>query len=194
MDAIAGYVVIISRAANGDEEGWMQILVFIVLAVVWAVGGIIKARGAKTQQDKQKEQPKPRPQPRPRPSLERFLQTEPQKARTKPVQTRSSKMARQPLGFARGRLEQDKAAEQARKKPKQTVQPFYKSIMPEEMEIKSIEQKQADKTTALATVPMYGDSEVEIGTTEQLRAAMLHFEIFGKCVGLRETQEHVWMR
>jgi hypothetical protein len=183
MDLLTGHIVIISRAASGDEEGWMQILVFVVLGVFWAVGQIVKNRAAKTQQEKQKQQPKPRPQPRPRLSLERFLQAEPEKTRTGPMQARAAKMARQ--------LARDKAVEQAMKKPKQEAEPFYKSVVPESTEIKPLEERPTDKATALAALEWTG---VEIGTTEQLRAAMLHFEIFGKCVGLREAKENVWMR
>jgi hypothetical protein len=178
---VAGYFVIISRAANGDEEGWMQILVFIVLAVLWAIGGIMKARAAKTQQEKQKQQPKARPQPRP--SLERFLQAEPERVRTRPMQARAAKMTRQ--------LMRDKTAEQAGKQQKQAVERGYKEAPPASVEKKIVETPAVGEATGTAAIEGNG---VEIGTTEQLRAAILHFEIFGKCVGLRETQEHVWMR
>jgi hypothetical protein len=183
MDIVAGQLVIISRAANGDEEGWMQILVFIVLAVFWAIGGIMKARAAKTQQEKQKQQPKERPQPRPRPSLERFLQREPEKARARPMQARAAKIARQ--------LVRDKAAEQAKKEPV-AVQSSesVKDVLAEVDKIDYIGEI-APVEAAMAAVAR---QEIELGTSEQLREAMLHFEIFGKCIGLREEQEHVWMR
>lgn len=183
MDVVAGYLVIISRAANGDDEGWMQLLVFIVLAVVWAIGGIVKARAAKSQQEKQKLQSKPKPQPRPRPSFERLLRIEPEKARTKHIQAEASKMARQ--------LAMDKVAERVVKQAKQAVKPVYKEVVPESVESRAVEERPIDKATAPAAIEWTG---VEIGTSEQLRAAMMHFEIFGKCVGLREAQEHVWMR
>jgi hypothetical protein len=181
MDIVTGQLVIISRAANGDEEGWMQLLVFIVLALFWVVGGIIKARAAKTQQEKQKQQPKPRP--RPRPSLERFLQAEPQKPRTRPMQTRAAKMARQ--------LARDKAAEQEKKEPVAVrSSESVKDVLAEVDKIDHICEI-APIEAAIAAVAEQG---IELGTSEQLRTAMLHFEIFGKCVGLREAQENVWMR
>ena len=38
-------------ARNNDEGGWMQLLVFAVMAVIWIVGGIIKARQNKVTAD-----------------------------------------------------------------------------------------------------------------------------------------------
>ena len=35
---------IILAARNNDVEGWMNILFVVVLAVLWAVGGIVKAK------------------------------------------------------------------------------------------------------------------------------------------------------
>lgn len=181
MDWLAVQTMVLGQP-EGDEEGWMQLLVFIVLAVFWAIGGIMKARAAKSQQDKKKQQTKerPRPQPRPRPSLERFLQREPQKPRMKPMQPRAVKAARQ--------IARERAAERAASRP---MPAKYETVPPERLKIEAVEESPVEKAGALAPVEWTG---VEIGTSEQLRAAMLHFEIFGKCVGLRESQEHVWMR
>ncbi len=35
---------------------------------------------------------------------------------------------------------------------------------------------------------------VEISNSEQLREAIVHYEIFGRCIGLREPQEQAWMK
>jgi hypothetical protein len=39
-------------ARDSDAESWMEILVLVVMAVLWAIGGILKARGTKTKQQK----------------------------------------------------------------------------------------------------------------------------------------------
>ncbi len=179
MDWLTVQTIVLGQP-DGDEEGWMQLLVFIVLAVFWAIGGIMKARAAKSKDGKQKQQTKPGPQPRPRPSLERLLRSEPEKARTKPMQVRASKMARQ--------LAMDKAGG---KQPAQAKAVDYRlrGVQPE-----VVEQEKPAMEAAPGALAVVDGPEVEIGTSEQLRAAMLHFEIFGKCVALREAQEHVWMR
>jgi len=180
MDWLSVQTIVLGRGPDGEENGWMQLLVFIVLAVFWAIGGIMKARSAKSQNDKQKQQTKPRPQPRPRPSLERFLRGEPEKARTKPMQVRASKMAQQ--------LAMDKAGG---KQPAQAKAFDYRlrGVQPE-----VVAQEKPDVEAAPGALAVVDRPEVEIGTSEQLRAAMLHCEIFGKCVGLRQSQDHVWMK
>jgi hypothetical protein len=187
MDWLIVQTFVLGRGADGDENGWMQLLVFIVLAVFWAIGGIMKARAAKSQDEKQKQQGGTRPQPRPRPSFERLLRKEPEKARTRPMQAKAAKMARQ--------LAQDKAAERLVKQPAQAkaVDYRYRGVPPEAVEEKKGVAEAAPRAAATALAVVEGPG-VEIGTSEQLRAAILHYEIFGKCVGLREAQEHVWMR
>ena len=40
--------LILAASRNDDENsGWIQLLVFVVMAVLWAVGGIIKAKSKK---------------------------------------------------------------------------------------------------------------------------------------------------
>ncbi len=178
MNWLIGQTIVLGRS-DGEESGWMQLLVFVVLAVFWAVGGIIKARAAKSQGEKQKQQSKPGPQPRPRPSFERLLRSEPEKSRIKPMQARAAKTARQ--------LALDKAAKQ--RAQVRSVDYQHRGVTPEMF----VEEKPAVEAAkgALAVAEWPG---VEIGTSEQLRAAMLHCEIFGKCVGLRQSQDHVWMK
>jgi hypothetical protein len=71
MDWLAGQLAILCQGPDGEENAWMQLLVFIVLAVFWAIGGIVKARNTKAQEEKQKRQTPPRP-PRQRPSLQKI--------------------------------------------------------------------------------------------------------------------------
>ena len=45
-------IILAARNNKGDAEGWMQMLVFIVLAIFWAIGGIVKARANQRAQQK----------------------------------------------------------------------------------------------------------------------------------------------
>lgn len=188
MDWLIGQLAVIGRRADGDESGWMQLLVFVVLAVFWAIGGIMKARAAsKSQAGKDKKERGPQPQARPRPSFERLLRAQPEKARTRPMGTKAARMARQ--------LERDKAAEQTVEQPvtAQARDYGYQEISPPEIEqAKPVaETAPAEAKTVLAVAE---GRPVEIGTTEQLRAAIVHYEIFGKCVALRGVEQSVWSR
>jgi hypothetical protein len=188
MDWLIAQKIVIGRGPDGDESGWMQLLVFVVLAVFWAIGGIMKARSAKSRDEKQKQQAKPRPQPRARPSFERIMFKEPERPRPRPMQTPATKITSRPAEV--------KAVAQPTKQPKQVEAAGfgYREILPKVVEEEKPIIEAATPVAETAALSVVEGPEVEIGTSEQLRAAMLHFEIFGKCVGLRESQEHVWMR
>src|SRR4030042_4941694 len=53
-------------AQNQDLEGWMNILIVVVLAVFWAIGGIVKAKAEQARMQKKKQ---PLSKAPPRPSL-----------------------------------------------------------------------------------------------------------------------------
>lgn len=80
-------------ARNGDSYGWTEILVLIVMAVIWAVGGIIKSKANKEKDHISK---KPASKPRPMP-LEKA-----KSLRKQPIQqfkpTRRKLMRPQPIG------------------------------------------------------------------------------------------------
>ncbi|MCJ7728905.1 MAG: hypothetical protein MUO27_03375 [Sedimentisphaerales bacterium] len=46
MDKLLAQIILAAR--NEDAEGWMNTLVVVLLAVFWAIGGILKARAKKT--------------------------------------------------------------------------------------------------------------------------------------------------
>lgn len=172
MDWLIGQIVILAQP-DGDENAWMQILVFIVLAVFWAVGGIMKARSAKAQE---KEEPQPKPQSRSRSTLERYMQSGVQKARA-----------------AQAKVLKPPAIRPAAVKGKDiSLQSRYQANQPEQPKLTKQKLRPDEQVeTALATLE---DSAVEIENEEQLRMAMLHYEIFGKCVAFRGPQDQILAR
>jgi hypothetical protein len=50
-------------AQGGDAEGWMNILFIVVVAVIWAIGGIVKAAGANRKNRQQQEKRLPEQDP-----------------------------------------------------------------------------------------------------------------------------------
>ena len=61
----------------------------------------------------------------------------------------------------------------------------------------NVSQPQAiadDKALMPAGLATVQRPEVEIATADQLRAAIVHYEIFGKCIALRGSEEQIWMR
>ena len=180
MNLAVAEFVLLGQGPDGEESsGWMQLLVFIILAVFWAIGGIMKARAAKSQEEKQKQQTPPRP-PRQRPSLERILDAQPEK---RPMQAKAVKMARKPVpekvfGLQVEEIAAVQAADYAPSRPK--VGAKKKAPLAEEK--------------AEAAIMTLEEPQIQIGTTDQLRAAIIHYEIFGKCIALRGSQEQIWIR
>jgi len=183
MDWLSIQFVAAKRGPDTDSEGWMQLLVFIVLAVFWAIGGIMKARSAKAAAEKGKKPQGPGAQERPRPSFERLLQAQPEKARSRPAHTQSA--------LAQRLAQKRAAAHQVQKAAAAQPSAYGKEVPPMEIE----------KAESIGEIgPMEAGPGVmewqgaELGTSEQLRAAILHYEIFGKCVALRGSQEQIWLR
>jgi hypothetical protein len=181
LSALGGQIL---AARNSDERdtGWMQILVFVILAIFYALGSIVKAKANKTA-PKGKEQgpPKPVRKPpestidlqmlkqlfglpeKPAPSSQSRPQvTKPRMAKPQ-VQPTSRKVARpQPAGMAM--LEPQVAKPQ--------VQPKVEVAAP------------AEKQPATYLSEILSDYE----DPEKLRRAILHYEILGKPLSLREQE------
>ena len=60
---------VLAARNSDDESGWIQLLVFIIVAVIYAIGGILKARSNKQKQQKAAPRPQPRPRLRPQPQV-----------------------------------------------------------------------------------------------------------------------------
>ena len=65
MAELLAQIVLVAQRRDNDGAGWMQILVFVILAVLYAVGSILKAKGSKLEEQgeeaegEQKGGPKP---------------------------------------------------------------------------------------------------------------------------------------
>lgn len=47
MNVFLAQLILAARRNEGENGGWMQLLVFVIMAVIWAIGGIIKAKSKK---------------------------------------------------------------------------------------------------------------------------------------------------
>ena len=43
--------MLLARGNDGDDSGWMQLLILVIMAVFWALGGILKAKAGREQTD-----------------------------------------------------------------------------------------------------------------------------------------------
>ena len=158
----------ITLAARGDDvEGWTQMLVFLMVAVFWVIGGIIKARTKKTDQEDQ-DQPTPEP----------------------PRMLRTSK---------RKRLQEILYGETQRptaRTPHERPGPQIPSLQPDVKEPQRFVSKSAkkleDKYAGIPAPAETHEAEPAIGSlldfsdVDELKKAILHYEILGKPIALRK--------
>lgn len=148
-------IVLAARNNNGDDRGWVQLLVFVVMAVLWALGGIAKAKANKIKESDFPAEPPESDEARPK-----LPQGYPQK----PVQKISVKKhipAPEPIV--------------AEKK--------------QEPAIKSLIEPQIGLEMPREPVAEYPREPVlDFADTDELRKAIIHYEILGKPKSLRATE------
>ena len=165
----------IIAAQNKDADDWINMLVFIVLAVFWAIGGIAKARSKKKGRPNERKQPEmPRIRPK---SFEDRVQT-----------------IRERLEFAKSQFQERQIQEieeetepqiaqmpakryTEQKKPQGLVSDFAR-----ETKIKPLE---SDITEQLPE-ELADDYLLNLFGQDNLKRAIVYSEILGKPVSLRE--------
>jgi len=196
---------IILAGRSDDAEGWTNILFVVVLAIFWAVGGIIKAKSRKSDTPDDKSTPRRpahRPSARINPLREQLLKQSRQPSG--PAQLRESHPAtKKPLTkFADIRAAVQKFAAEAEQAfqaqavkptpetnvllPKPEIQPDNREV-PESTRKSLIkpEDKEMFETEYLSGLLLdYADPE-------ELRRAILHYEILGRPLSLRDPSGDV---
>jgi len=182
MESYLAQLVLAAR--SDDVEKWSNILLVVVLAVFWAVAGLIKAK--KAQQQSEEEQLGRTPGHKPAPALgalrKKLLQQTARPRLAGPVPgARHRPQARQRLLTAVGT--QPAAGSRLGAEPQAAPEPVNKPIE----ELQDYRPSAAEKPRpefSPAFLPAYDDPE-------QLRRAILHYEILGKPLSLRGPGEHI---
>jgi hypothetical protein len=176
LSALGGQVL---AARNSDEKdtGWMQILVFVILSIFYALGSIVKARANKTA-PKGKEQIPRKP------------------ARKSPESTIDLQMLKQFWRLARPTPSSQ---------PRPQVQPKLEELpeftaemalaipatVKKDVRLSSVEAPEVMRVAMPAEIPQTKYlSEIlsDYEDPEKLRRAILHYEILGKPLSLRDSQ------
>lgn len=152
-------IQIILGARDTDTGSWMQLLVFIVMGILWVIGGILKARSNKIRESDLKE--------------------EAGEQGSKPGGTRQT-IATQFATKAQ-RLKVKPSA--IRHEPKQSPEPLG-------MAVKKAKPLDVKWEKAATTAPSEAKIEVlaDFESSEDLRRAILHYEILGRPLSLRERE------
>jgi len=201
---------IILAARRRGTEGWMQILVFVVLIVFYALGSIVKAKSRKLEEDSD-EEITGRPPQRP-PERMKGLQKQPRQpagAPVGPALPREHEPQRQPVrrkvvrpqpAVERPLTEKQPPLERPWKMPEMPelsllgpqVQHGIKELP--EFTTETIEKLEAKSPGFAAERPVVKDvSEPVLDYTDadELTRAILHYEILGKPLSLRGPSEQI---
>jgi hypothetical protein len=169
--------LVLAARKSDEDNGWVQILAFVILAIFYAVGSIVKARANKTA-PKGKEQIPRKPALKP------------------PESTIDLQMLKQLFG----RPESPTQSGQGRPRVTKEVQPTRRKVTrPQPAGMAMLEPQvampQPEKATAGAAAPAEIPrakylSEIlsDYDDSEKLRRAILHYEILGKPLSLREQE------
>jgi len=193
------FAQIILAARNDDVEGWMNILFVIILAVFWAIGGIIKARTKKIEEGKETATGKPpRRQPQVVKGLTRQLFQQPRPAHAVgPAPGRKHpRQAEQP---ARKITHAQAIAERitAKKEPvpvptvKAPAEPKLPKLTPQLKPAGEGFPEVISKPVETLQAGLAAESLLDYADPDELRRAILHYEILGKPLSLRGPGEHI---
>ncbi len=207
MNVLLAQIILARR--NEDLDGWMNILFVVVLAIFWAIGGILKTR-SKNAQSRQKDQLAHKPVRRPpapsRGLLEQLLmqpQPPPSRAERRPyrsgVQEAHTKLAELRAAARKFAAE----AEQAFRVQMAEAPPVPQHVLPKP----ETEPATRESPVFAAKIPVTRGDQPAPGPLETLpeeylaeilsdyadsdltRRAILHYEILGRPLSLRDPQD-----
>ncbi|MHC4352666.1 MAG: hypothetical protein ACYTE3_03305 [Planctomycetota bacterium] len=190
--------LVLARRNPGDD-GWMNILVVVVMAVIWIVGSVVKAMKAKSGEEQQPGRASSRKPPAHGRAGQRQIPGRPQRP-AGPTQSTQAPKKRTTLADLRAAARKfaadaERAFQPQTTKPKPTppAPPSKPAIQPELAPI--IEQVTPefkglpDNRPAAAQTPparQLSDLLSDYTDTDKLRKAILHYEILGPPLSMRD--------
>ena len=219
MNCLLTQIIVLARGY--DIEGWMDILVLVVIAVVYGLGAIIRSKSKKAEEKAREQQPG-KPQRKPskggRGILEQFIR-DVQKAaeeaksggETRPksqtiLQKTAQPQAAVPKYDVKAKQLKPTQPIAAPEKPKSSkiipkVQPDFETLP----ELGTSIQSLPEFTTKVVGLPgkrKEGPAEVvesihlsevlsDYEDPEELKRAILHYEILGRPLALRDTSRNI---
>lgn len=217
-------LILAARNSDDRDTGWMRILFFVILAIFYAIGSIVKAKAKRDVQKKEKQIPskparkaparpqaessielqmlkqlfglpeKPAPGGQPRPQVDK-----PQVAKP-PVQPPRRKVVRpQPAVGRKLPTKAEEAIELPTLEPlevsevgalKLKLEPKLEELPEFTTKVEGLKEKRAAMPAEIQAKYL---SEIlsDYDDPEKLRRAILHYEILGKPLSLRDPSEHI---
>ncbi|MBN2456724.1 MAG: hypothetical protein JXB29_09355 [Sedimentisphaerales bacterium] len=179
--------------SNGQDNGWTQLLVLVMLAVVYGLGGLLKARSRKAA-EKEQEQPTSKAGKDAEPAVQGWG-----KAQYHKVQQKSASLGPKVRGRVQIYPKQRKVS-----RPKAAIhKPTFEPTKPSFVQPLGLEEIKAPEVTVdfeeLSKIDAGGERKgAKSGLSElvldypgydTLQMAILHYEILGKPLSLREPSD-----
>jgi len=201
--------ILLARNDEPGNGGWIQLVVFVILGLVYALGGLakMKANKAAEGEDKAEEKPKRRPRYKPLDYLFPPRQAEAKGTGTPKVSRITPRPAREirrptEMPIRRERRQVARIPEVKKKSARPPVKPALpatkksisslETVVPSEigkLEKLGVEfsrsQKEGEQELSGRVVLDYENPDV-------LREAIVHYEILGKPLSLRGPGQHMW--
>jgi len=212
MNNLLAQLILAARNSDSEDTGWMQMLVFIVLAAFYVIGSIVKARANK-QQKLEQEDPGRRPPDSTRGAPKAFKQNPYRQAQRRVGHAPKSQPSPQQVQPPRRKIVRPQAAgrkpsiksEQAIKFPTLELLETPKVSLPRpqlqadleelpEFTVETVEKLGAKRVAIPAEIPQakyLAEILSDYDDPEKLRRAILHYEILGKPLSLRRPGEHI---
>jgi len=210
------FAQIILAARDDDGQGWMNILFVVILAVLWAIGGLVKARTKKAEEQEEKEEQFARkPQRKLKEVAERFQREVSELSRDRVYKPRERAEALHKGPFQKAprhavptaRKEYRPAAKPKRRKiarpietlaepelPRRTpqVEPDFEELPEFTSEaVKELEINQVAVTAEIAQSMHLSEILSDYADPDELRRAILHYEILGRPLSLRDPSGQI---
>jgi hypothetical protein len=183
--------IIIAR--NDDVENWMNILFVVIIVVFWALGGILKARARNAKEESEEPQSDKPARKRPLTSTDLKKEFFKQLGFSHPAGQGSRQYRRQieqlrrritrprPTSLNMGTEKKSISIPSLEERPKPTSEPV---IELKDKDVVAIQQEMPGAAFAAKSPLDYTDPD-------ELRRAILHYEILGKPLSLRNPGEHI---
>ncbi len=199
MNEFYSQLILAARNRDIENTGWMQFVVIVVLAVVYGLGSIIKAKARKAeQQGEEKLTRKPTRRPPGVESLQEKLSrllgrpTGPVTRRPygPAVQPPRKKIVRPQPDFQKPTAKEEQTIEFGIKRPQ--LQPKLEKLPDFTSEgVKKLEHKRVSVPAETPQAKYLSNILLDYADADSLRRAILHYEILGKPLSLRSSSEHI---
>ncbi len=178
---------VILAARSDDAEGWINTLVIVLLVVFWAIGGILKARAKKTKIEEDEDEYSEEPlKPTARPSTAKPVYSPSRIASAEQGKARGVAVWRpQPQRIRAGAKTLAEEVEPRQAKPSAAVR---KGRGPKAA-VAKVTSEWAKKPVSAPEEPTI-EPLLSAEEPDELRRAILHYEILGKPLSLRGPAEY----